>query len=149
MNELHFFVPGIAKTSGSKRAFVNPKTGKPIVTADNPKQKGWQDGVKWAAMQTFNRQVPWAGPICLTMTFVRLRPKGHFGSGRNEGVLKDWARELTPTRKPDCLKLGRAVEDAMTGIIYKDDSQVIEIHVRKMYGDKPGVDVIVKEQENF
>jgi Holliday junction resolvase RusA-like endonuclease len=141
MTELHFFVAGLAKTSGSKRAFVNPKTGKPIVTSANPKQKDWQQGVKWAAMQAFERNVPWEGPVMLTMVFVRLRPKGHYGTGRNASLLKDWAVDLQPTGKPDSLKLGRAVEDAMSGIVFGDDAQIVEHHIRKVFGDKPGVDI--------
>ena len=141
MNELHFFVAGKAKTSGSKRAFFNPKTGKALVVAASAKQKPWQDGVKWAAMEAFARQIPWEGPIVLLLVFVRARPKGHYGSGKNKDILKDWAIDLRPTGKPDVLKLGRAVEDAMNGIVYQDDSQIVEEHLSKVYGDKPGVDV--------
>jgi Holliday junction resolvase RusA-like endonuclease len=147
MNELHFFVPGIAKTSGSKRAFLNPKTKKPIITAANPAQKGWQDGVKWAAMQAFNKQIPWEGPLSVVFVFTRPRPKGHYGTGRNASILKDWAKDLKPTGKPDVLKLGRAVEDAMNGIVYLDDSQIVEEHLSKQYGDKPGVAVTVMKLE--
>lgn len=144
-NQIEFFVAGFAKTSGSKRAFKNPKTEKIIVTADNPKQKKWQDAVKWQAMQAWQRRVPWTGPLCLTMTFVRHRPKGHFGSGRNEGVLKDSARATLPETRPDELKLGRAVEDAMSGIIYLDDAQICEHHIRKVYGNKPGVHILLSK----
>lgn len=142
---IKFFVPGIAKTSGSKRAFRNPVTEKIIVTADNPKQRKWQDACKWVAMQACARMIPWKNPLCLTMTFIRQRPSGHFGTGRNEGHLKDWARGLKPTTKPDTLKLGRAVEDAIKGIIYYDDSQIVEHHIQKIYGDKPGVQVMVSK----
>lgn len=142
---VRFFVPGDAKTSGSKRAFINPKTGRPIVTAANPLQKGWQDAVKWRAMEVFAWRNPLEGPLCLDMVFVRARPKGHFGTGRNEGVLKEWAKDLFPTTKPDALKLGRAVEDALTKIIYIDDSQNVEVHAKKIYGPKPGVDIIVRK----
>ena len=48
-----------------------------------------------------------------------------------------------PITIPDCLKLGRAVEDSLSGIIYKDDSQVVDLGpVRKRYGPV-GVDVEV------
>ena len=140
-----FFVPGDAKTSGSKRAFINPKTNRPIVTAANPAQKKWQDAVKWKAMQIFERRIPFEGPLCLDMVFVRARPKGHYGTGKNEGAMKEWAKDLFPTTKPDLLKLGRAVEDAMSKIIYIDDSQIVEEHIKKIYGVKPGVDIIVRK----
>lgn len=143
MNELHFFVPGKAMTSGSKRAFVLKKTGRAIIVPANAKQKPWQEAVKWAAMQAFSKQIPWEGPLLLLLIFTRVRPKGHYGTGRNAGVLKDWAKDLRPTGKPDVLKLGRAIEDAMNGIVYNDDSQIVEEHLSKVYGKKPGVDVRV------
>jgi len=142
---VRFFVPGDAQTSGSKRAFVNPKTGRAMIVPASKKQRPWQDAVKWAAMQAFIRQNPFEGPLCLDLVFVRSRPKGHYGTGKNEGVLKDWAKELFPTTKPDLLKLGRAVEDAMSKIIYIDDSQIVEESIKKIYGPKPGVDILVRK----
>jgi hypothetical protein len=68
-----------------------------------------------------------------------------YGTGRNANVLKDWAKDAKPTAKPDLLKLGRAVEDAMSGIIYRDDSQIVEEALLKHYGDKPGVDIIIEK----
>ncbi len=140
---INFFVPGIARTSGSKRSFINPNTGKPIITAANPKQKDWQASVGLFAKNKFGEEVPWDGPLIATMEFIRLRPKGHYGTGRNDGVLKDWAISKRPTGKPDVLKLGRAVEDAMNGVIYIDDSQIVEEHLSKVYGDTPGVDITI------
>jgi Holliday junction resolvase RusA-like endonuclease len=145
MNRLHFFVSGIAKTSGSKTAFINKKTGKPIITSANKGQKSWQQAVKWEAMRIFERQIPWDGPIFLSMTFVRFRPKGHYGTGRNANAVKESKKDAKPTSKPDLLKLGRAVEDAMSGIVYLDDSQIVQETLEKRYGDKPGVDIIIEK----
>lgn len=140
---IKFFVPGLAKTSGSKRGFVNPKTHKPIVTAASPHQKTWQQSCKWVAMQLCGRMIPWEGPLILSMVFIRQRPGGHFGTGRNAGILKDWAVKELPTTRPDTLKLGRAVEDAIKGIVYCDDSQVCRHIIDKKFGPNPGVEVTI------
>lgn len=148
--EYEFFVPGEAKTAGSKKAFMNPKTHKIIVTHDNPKTKTWMDSVKWFAMKNFGRPCLLLGPIELIFVFYRDRPQGHFGSGKNAGVLKSSFVNAMPVSKPDSLKLGRAVEDALTGIIYKDDSQVCHHDIRKVYcsgNEKPGVKIIIREIE--
>ncbi len=142
---VRFFVAGAAQTSGSKKAFYNKKLGRSMIVPDSKKQKPWQDAVKWRAMQVFERQNPFEGPLALDMVFVRARPKGHYGTGKNEGILKEWAKDLLPTTKPDALKLGRAVEDALTKIIYIDDSQNVDVHAKKIYGPKPGVDIIVRK----
>lgn len=47
------------------------------------------------------------------------------------------------TRGNDCDNLAKSVLDAMTGIIYKDDSQVTSLHVSKRYSDKPRTSVLV------
>jgi len=83
----------------------------------------------------------------LTLIFTKARPKGHYGTGRNAGILKDWALDLMPTGKPDVLKLGRAIEDAMNGVVYLDDSQIVEEHLSKVYGAKPGAKVIIQTFE--
>jgi Holliday junction resolvase RusA-like endonuclease len=43
--------------------------------------------------------------------------------------------------KPDVLKLARAVEDALTGILYRDDAQIVTEVLRKRYGDPPRVEI--------
>lgn len=53
---------------------------------------------------------------------------------------KSVKREL-PSAKPDLDKLTRAVQDALEGISYKGDSQICEIHARKIYDSTPGVDI--------
>lgn len=59
--------------------------------------------------------------------------------------------QLHPTKKPDCDNLAKAVLDALNGIAYKDDSQIIRIIVSKYYTLKePCVDVTImdaKEEE--
>ena len=45
--------------------------------------------------------------------------------------------------KPDADNLGKAILDALNGIIYADDSQVTDCHVIKGYADTPGVDILI------
>lgn len=35
----------------------------------------------------------------------------------------------------------RAIEDALTGIIYRDDSQIIAVTAHKIYNESPGVTI--------
>jgi Holliday junction resolvase RusA-like endonuclease len=51
-----------------------------------------------------------------------------------------------PTKKPDWDNIGKIVCDALNGIAYKDDSQIVESQMRKRYIDGPG-EVIVQIQE--
>jgi len=152
-----FIVWGIAQPGGSKKSlpipkrgggFVVNKNGYPVINTvdDNPKAKSWQAEVKVAAMQAYRGPVL-EGPILMNLTFVRVRPKGHFRTGRNSHLLKDDAPSH-PTSKPDVLKTARAVEDSLTGLIYRDDAQIVDEHLQKTWGERPCVVVRIEAMES-
>lgn len=69
------------------------------------------------------------------------RPQGHFATkGGKPAGLKPWAVGLVPNGKPDELKLIRSVEDALTGIVWQDDAEVVIHSAKKIYGE-PGVTI--------
>ena len=142
---IELFVPGIARTAGSKSAFKD-KFGKVHLTHAGKYSKGWMDSVKWWALKTYGeRTILLTCPVILKLIFFRRRPKGHYGTGRNAGLLKDSSPEY-PTSKPDLDKLNRAISDALTGIVFKDDSQVVKLESSKFYcgpEDKMGVFITI------
>jgi Holliday junction resolvase RusA-like endonuclease len=142
---ISFTVYGEAKPAGSKRVFVNPKTGKPIVTDDAGKGgKAWRQEVAGAAEKAmFEAGLrPLAGPIALLLTFYRPRPRSHYGTGKNAEVLKPSAPAY-PTTRPDTLKLARAVEDALTSIVYRDDAQIVDGYQHKRFGSPARCEISV------
>lgn len=138
---ISFFVPGLPKTSGSKRAFMRPGMRFPVVVDDCAKSKDWKADVKHFAIQVYQRE-PMTSALHVTMEFRLPRPQGHFRTGKNAGTLRDSAPEY-PTGRPDVLKMARAVEDALTGIVWRDDSQIVYEMLMKGYADRPGVRVSV------
>lgn len=52
-------------------------------------------------------------------------------------------RDHWPDRRPDLDKLGRALLDALTGIVFLDDAQVVALDPTKEYAGMPGVNVSV------
>ena len=50
-----------------------------------------------------------------------------------------------PTKKPDGDNIAKAVCDALNGVAYKDDSQVVDLTVRKYYSKFPHVQVFISE----
>lgn len=53
-----------------------------------------------------------------------------------------------PTKKPDGDNIAKAVCDALNGIAYKDDSQVVDLTVRKYYSKFPRVQVFISEAKS-
>ena len=83
------------------------------------------------------------GPLSVAFQFRFLRPQSHYGTGRNAGHVKDSA-PLYPTVRPDRTKVMRSTEDALTGILWKDDSQIVAGDITKIYVERdPGVVITV------
>lgn len=140
---IRFFVPGVPATAGSKRAFPFRRKDGGLgvrVTDDNVRGKDWRTAVQHAATSAYDGKLMLNGPLDVRLQFTLPRPKGHFGK---RGVLDSAPRY--PVVKPDVLKLARAVEDALTGIAWRDDSQIYAEHLFKVYGEPVGVSVTIVE----
>lgn len=133
-----FWVPGVPAPGGSKKAFRHAATNRTVVIDDAKGNRAWRARVALFATEAMKGRTPFAGPIEAWATFRVVRPKGHYGTGRNAKRLRD-AAPAYPTTRPDATKLWRAAEDACTGVVWFDDSQVVAQHVFKLWGDQPGV----------
>ena len=136
-------VVGIAAPAGSKSAFPNRKTGGVSVRDSSKRAKPWQAVVSSAATDAFTGPLL-VGPLALLIDFRLPRPKGHFGVGRNAAIVRPSA-PVAPDVKPDLTKLVRGVEDALTGIVWRDDGQVVEQRTRKIYGEPAETHITVLE----
>jgi Holliday junction resolvase RusA-like endonuclease len=142
---LELQVLGRPQPAGSKKGFYNRHTGRVIITDDAKKSKPWKQEVAGAALaQLGDAHELSRGPLALELIFYLARPKGHYGTGRNAGKVKASA-PLFPAVKPDTTKLVRAVEDALTGIAWKDDAQVVDQAAKKRYGVPERVEILVYE----
>lgn len=155
--ELDIRVNGIPAPQGSKKGFPirrkNGSIGVAITESAGDKVTTWRHDVRAAAERSMEAQ-NWATPLngtgaTLDLLFFMPRPKGHYGSGRNAGILRDAAPDRHVT-KPDLDKLIRAVMDALTSAgVYTDDSTVSTIHAMKMYADAgpTGAHIIVQAHD--
>lgn len=123
---LDFTVPGIAVPQGSMVPFIDQASGQARVKSDNPKLARWRRDVATAARTELwcrprdQRQLL-AGPVLVRLRFWLPRPKS---------LPKRVVEHVT---KPDLDKLVRAVFDALTGVVWVDDNQVVRVDARKRY----------------
>lgn len=142
---IEFFVPGIAATAGSKKGFYNKKLRRVMMAPASKKTEPWMNTVTFFARKVYQGPLL-EGPIRLEIEFRMLRPKSHYGTGRNSLVLKRQHRSPHHYKKPDLTKLTRALEDALKGITWRDDSQVCIQDTRKVYVDRdPGAMVRISQ----
>lgn len=148
MHRIQFFVRGEPKPGGSKKAFVNKRTNKAQIVEDCKGNAAWREAVGWAAKAAW-KGGPLEGPLRFQAIFFRRRPLAHFRrrSGQLTTELHDWASIAVPQTKPDATKLLRSTEDALTGILWIDDAQVVSQAAGKLYGDQPGAIIIVETIE--
>lgn len=139
-----FFVAGLPAPGGSKKGFVNPRTGRVVIVEDAKRNADWRALVSLAASEHFER--PMDGPLALELHFVLSRPKGHFGTGKNAHSLRASA-PLIPITKPDVTKLVRSTEDALKMIAWTDDNQVVWQVASKLYGARPGCQITVRSMD--
>ena len=136
---IQFIVHGRPSPAGSKRHVGNGI----LVDSSGEKGKAWRSVVQDSARQVFNGDLL-RGPLRVQFVFYKPRPKGHFGTGSKASTLKADAPEY-PTGRPDCLKLARAVEDALTGVVWADDSQIVDEQLVKCYGEPARCAVMISE----
>jgi len=113
-----------------------------IVTSDNKKLKPWRAAVRGAAMRAMQEcgqhMIEAQAPARLTLDFYFLKPPSV-------------KKRRFMTVKPDLDKLIRSTMDALSEVIYADDSQVVILNVTKNYGPIEGVAVSaasVETEEN-
>lgn len=139
-----FTVQGVPATSGSKRAFPFRRKDGSLgvnVTPDNKRSKPWMAAVASAARDAYQGELL-RGPIEIEVMFYMVRPKSHMRTSRLGG-LRDSAPQF-PALKPDLSKLVRAIEDAMRGVIFNDDAQVVSIVALKRYWDSASAVIKVR-----
>lgn len=119
-------VYGKPEPGGSKRHVGGGR----IIDA-NPNVAGWKHLVGYEALAQRNGRPMLEGPLKLTLLFFVRRPKSHYGSN---GLLP--SAPTFPTTRPDVTKLTRAVEDAMTGVLYHDDAQIVQQAVKRRYAQR-------------
>lgn len=131
---------GLPAPQGSKR-----HVGNGVMVESSKKVKPWRQDVKHAALD-IAEALDWTvldGPLAVAMTFTFARPKGHYRTGRNAHLLRD-AAPSRPAGMPDLSKIVRSTEDALTGIVWKDDARVVEyVRLGKWYAGTEAPDVLV------
>ena len=85
---------------------------------------------------------PMDAPMRVSYRFHFQRPKSHHTS---KGALtKSAPLEAISRGLGDIEKLARATSDALSGVLFNDDSQVVEMHLAKAYDDRDLVVVTVE-----
>jgi len=117
------------------------KRGNFVQTYTPDKTRNYESLIKEAAIQAMGSNEILETPVNLYL-YIRAPIPKSLPKKRLEACLNGLEK---PIKKPDASNVLKSVEDAMNGVVYKDDSQIVNIHVTKVYSSQSGIDVCVKE----
>lgn len=150
---ISFVVHGRPQQKGSKTSRWSHRKGGGINVYQidsNARAKPWANQVSDAALRAVHGPGYGNGPglirgaVGIELAFYFKRPKGHYGSGRNAAVLKGSA-PLEMVTTPDLDKLARNALDALVGVLIADDALIVELGLRKQYGEPERMEVQLVE----
>jgi crossover junction endodeoxyribonuclease RusA len=128
---LSITVYGKSEPQGSTKAFMPKGWTRPVITTDNAALKPWRQQISWTAAGQLAGQKPTSQAVSVAMRFYFARPKS---------LPK---KIIHKTTKSDVDKLARGVLDALSGIAFVDDSQVISLSATKQFGLPERVEIEV------
>ena len=137
---IHFHIPGQPVGKG------RPRIGKvgPHARMFTPaKTVNYESTIALFAAQAMAGRALLTGPVNLQM-------RVDFPIPASWSMKKQRAAEagqILPTVKPDSDNIVKAVCDAINGVVWKDDVQVVDLTVKKRYSVQPGVAVRIDEME--
>lgn len=121
----------LGKPVAKGRPRFNRESGRAYTPAKTVK---YEAELKYAAAQVMGDRPPLEGPLVLRMDVVVPIP----ASWAKKKQAEARAGRLFPTSKPDLDNFMKVI-DAANLIVWIDDSQIIDSHITKRYGDKPGM----------
>lgn len=141
MEPLVFSMSGLPRGQGRPRATVR-KGGFATIYKDT-KSRQYENSIAAVARGVMGDRPPLTGALSVSMRF-RMPIPASATKARRAAMA---AGEVPHTSKPDGSNMQKALEDAMNGIVFVDDSQIVRGFWTKIYSDKPGVDVRIEPLE--
>jgi len=124
---IKFHVPGKPQGKGRARSFLM-KNGK-IGHHTPDKTRTYEGMIRTLGMQATAGAKPSEQPIALTLTIV-MPITASWPAWKRELAQSG---ELLPTTKPDADNVEKAVKDALNGVVWRDDAQVVSCDKNKFY----------------
>ena len=135
---LTFEVPGDPHGKGRPKF---ARRGNFVQTYTDKKTASYEDLVRFHANIAMVDLAPLESAVAVYI-YIKLAVPKSYSKKRTEACLSGLER---PTKKPDWDNVAKSICDAMNGIVYMDDTQIVDAHVTKVYAANAGVDVGVKQ----
>jgi Holliday junction resolvase RusA-like endonuclease len=133
---LTFSVAGHPQGKGRARAFVR---GGHVGHYTPEKTRSYEGMIRFMAQQEMAGREPMLGPVGVRLTALFDVPQSWSKTKKMRAITND----ILPAKKPDLDNIMKAFVDAMNGVVFKDDCQIVHSYCDKRYGPAPQVIVTV------
>ena len=107
------------------------------------KTRDYEERVRWCWKAIAKGAPPLEGPVSVTIDALHRVPKS-----ASKALLQSiYAGQVVPMKKPDPDNVAKIILDALNGLAYLDDKQVIRLSVNKAYDLFEAGCVIVRVEE--
>lgn len=141
MHSICFTIPGKPQGKARARTFYNPKT-KGMSSMTPEKTVLYENLISTCYLQDAGEE-RFSDEDCLLVRIqAYFEPTKSISKKKREEMLRGM---ILPAKKPDIDNIVKSVLDALNQVAYRDDTQVVELHVRKQYSDRPRVEVCIEK----
>ena len=112
-----------------------------VQTYTDAKTIDYETQVAMKARQAIGASEPLKGALTVFL-YLRFAVPPSYSKKRKEACLN----ELEFPKRVDIDNCYKSITDAMNGIVYIDDSQIVEAHIIKVYHETSGANIMVKER---
>ena len=104
------------------------------------KTREFESTVRSAWVKAYPDCMPLTGAVSVSMVFSLPLLKSFNKANKQKAI----DGTLRPAKRPDIDNYVKAVLDALNGLAFTDDGQVVELKAAKWYGTEPGIMVEIK-----
>lgn len=137
MSAVDIVIPGAPTPKGRPR--FSRRSGRTYTPSKTAQAEDTLAGRALVELAPVRERLPLAGPLRLVAVFTL--PVAPSWPKKKQEAARTGA--LQPTGKPDVDNLVKLATDALNGVVWVDDSQLVEVVARKVYGDVPSTRLTV------
>lgn len=136
---MNFIVEGKPQGKARARTFYDRNTGK--MRSVTPEQtKSYEDLIRWSYVAAGGQYL---GDKVLQVDIQAFYPiPKSFNKAKRHAATFE---QIRPTSKPDCDNIVKVVLDALNGVAYYDDKQVVCVSCNKYYGERGYLHISIDE----
>lgn len=137
MEPVTITLAGAPQGKGRARAFLR---GGHIGHYTPEKTRSYEGMIRTAAMEAIGSRSPLDQPLEFVMRAVFPVPASWSQRKQQQALTGD----ILPGKKPDLDNIAKAWNDALNGVVYRDDALIVRQILEKRYGPQPLVVVTVR-----